>query len=169
MWIVRVEPVPSTVIWPSGASVWLDDVPVTELRSVPSPTLKVTLSVVSSFVDLSLMFSTDGCSSKAPMSTVAVESASAESAVRGKPVPRWSVIRPAAVAAVLSPASRAGLVGASARVFVGPPLLASEPTCGSVPRMLLPLSVTPEESALVPALLSAMMVFLAVVVTPFRV
>src|SRR5438876_2078225 len=58
-------------------------------------------------------------------------------------MPRCSVVRPVG----LLPALTAGLVSASAIVFVGPPLLPSEPKSGSVPagRLLLPIIVAPAE------------------------
>src|SRR5262245_24040294 len=57
---------------------------------------------------------------------------------RGKPGPRWSVPRFAG----LEPALTAGLPAGRARVWEGPPLLASAPSWGSVPgAKLLPPSV----------------------------
>ena len=55
----------------------------------------------------------------------------AKSTVRGKP--RWSVARPLA-----TPASTARLVSAGRCVWVGPPLLVSGPSDGSVPVMFEP-------------------------------
>ncbi len=58
---------------------------------------------------------------------------------RGKPVPRWSVVRPSG----LLPALIAGLPACSARVRVGPPLNASGPSCAFTPRRLaVPETVT---------------------------
>jgi hypothetical protein len=75
-----------------GIRAALFEVAVTDVISVgevvPSPMLKLKLNGVSSAVDLSAMSSTVGCDSYAPMSTVRVVSRSAESAGRGKPLPR---------------------------------------------------------------------------------
>ena len=56
--------------------------------------------------------------SKAPMSTVPLT-------IRGKPAPRWSVVKEYALATVVLPWSIAGLPGKRAMVWVGPPLLAN--------------------------------------------
>ena len=68
--------------------------------------------------------------SKAPMSTVPLT-------IRGKPVPRWSVVKGwpvvGSTARALLPASMAGLPGKRAMVWVGPPLSCSrrvEPRVG---------------------------------------
>src|SRR5258707_15156569 len=57
--------------------------------------------------------------------------------------PRWSVLRPAA--ALLLPASMAGLVEVRGMVFVGPPLLArpAAASCGLVFMTPAPLVVAP--------------------------
>src|SRR5882724_3321486 len=60
---------------------------------------------------------------------------------RAKPGPRWSVVRPAG----LLPRSITGLLASGAIVCVGPPLLTSGPSSGSVPagRLLPPVIVAP--------------------------
>ena len=65
--------------------------------------------------------------SNAPMSTTAMP-LPLPSFLRGKPKPRWSVGGTPA----LSPASMAGLPASRAWVLVGPPLLASGPSFGSI-------------------------------------
>ena len=69
---VRVEPVPVITMLALGTRVVLLDVAVIESKAVAeSPTLKLKGgSAVSSAVVLSVMSSTDGSASKAPMSTV---------------------------------------------------------------------------------------------------
>src|SRR5207249_12001752 len=91
---VRVDGVSGpTTTFPFGKSVVLLDVAVIESNGVDaSPTVKVNGgSGVSSAVALSLMSSIDGSASNAPMSTVAVVSASAASRMRATPVPRRSL------------------------------------------------------------------------------
>src|SRR5439155_26412550 len=65
----------------------------------------------------------------------------AEPTTRANPAPRWSVVRPAG----LEPALMSGLPDRTAMVCVGPPLLASGPSIGSVfaGRLLLPVIVAP--------------------------
>jgi len=93
---VRVDTVfgPTTML-ALGTNVVLLDVAVMVVKGVAaSPTLKVNVgSAVSSLVDLSEMSSTEGSASNAPMSTVCVVLASGPSALREKPVPRWSVVK----------------------------------------------------------------------------
>jgi len=69
---VREPPDPVKLKLAFGTSVVFEDVAVTVAISEPvsSPRLKVTFLVVSSFVDWFGMSSTDGCNSKAPISTV---------------------------------------------------------------------------------------------------
>src|SRR5262245_46171415 len=134
---VRVEPLPVMLRLAFGTSTVLPDVAVTTIPLVPSPTLNANDNGVSSFVEWSAMSSIVGFASTAPMSTVWTASGSAESRMRAKPVPRWSVIGVASVNGgdttnELSPASIAGLPVSSARVWVGQPLSASGPSLGSI-------------------------------------
>jgi hypothetical protein len=88
---LRVDAVSSpTTTFAFGTRVWLLEVAVIESKAVVlSPILKVKLNAVSSSVVLSVMSSTEGSASKAPISTVCVASASdAASSTRLKPVPR---------------------------------------------------------------------------------
>src|SRR4051812_38257751 len=84
-----------------------------------------------------------------------------EPRVRGKPLPRWSVVRLPG----LLPASRAGLPDPGRCVWVGPPLLVSGPRRGSAaaPKRLPPRSV----KLAAPALLK-MMQFFAVTAAPLK-
>src|ERR1044072_4069361 len=84
---VRDVPDPFTTTLAFGINVVLLEVAVTEVINapVPSPMLKVICgTAVSSAVVLSVMLSTVGCASYAPMSTVWIASGALESATRGK-------------------------------------------------------------------------------------
>ncbi len=87
---VRVDGVSGPITaFAFGSSVGLLDVATMDVKAlVLSPMLKVNDSGVSSGVVLSVMSSTPGSASTAPMSTVAVVSASAASRTRPKPGPR---------------------------------------------------------------------------------
>src|SRR5262249_10215936 len=79
-----------------------------------------------------LALQTVGYRSKAPMAGTASPFPSPS---RGRSPPRWSV----AGAPVLSPRSMAGLPASRACVLVGPPLLASSPSCGSSGSLKAPI------------------------------
>src|SRR5260221_546759 len=87
---VRVDGVSApTTAFAGGTSVVLLDVAVMDVKAlVLSPTWNVNDSGVSSGIVLSVMASSDGSASNAPMSTVAVVSTSAASRIRPKPGPR---------------------------------------------------------------------------------
>ena len=76
--------------------------------------------------------------SKAPMSTTLLT-------IRANP--RWSVVMPAGIRALL-PASMAGLSRSSAMVSVGPPLLASGPSCGLSGAAMVPVRSEPTQPEL---------------------
>ena len=94
MFNVRIEPLPVTSRFAGslGITEVLPDVAVTLVTATASPMLKLKDSGVSSGVDLLARSSMLACASNAPISTVCVVLASAESAARANPAPRWSVV-----------------------------------------------------------------------------